>query len=129
MADGSEEHATGILPAEQVVTACLWNANAVGTVCDWCWRTGWPVGSPHPVTLRSVTVPLIAFVFYGLQLIHHVMHLLLQNPFVLHQKWKLLCFSCLCGYFTFVLLVFHRFLRQNMVLHHRCISMYVTVLW
>lgn len=34
MADGSEEHATGILPAEQVVTACLWNANAVGTVCD-----------------------------------------------------------------------------------------------
>ena len=28
-----------------------------------------------------------------------------QNPFVFHQKWNLLCFLCLCGYFTFVLLV------------------------
>jgi hypothetical protein len=30
------------------VTMCLWNGSPVGTLCDWCWRTGWPVCSLPP---------------------------------------------------------------------------------
>ena len=70
---------------------------------------------------------LIVFVCDGLQLIQACLAFVTTKTLVYFTKNG--NSSGLCGYFTFVLLVFHRFLRQNTVLRHKCISMYATVLW